>query len=1634
MSNWLNFDRYGLRLVLARAKEEQHYLILAGEVGDDVRKYAEQAKNLGFSVHPKEKHLLVRRVRMRPDGELFEGIDPAKYMKHFPQAYVVERDMGLHFRDISGAAPSPGTSNDGSGEQARPVASSVTLGLNRLGREVYQTDGERWFRDERGNSLYERDSSGSPAVFLRAPTWDALVECCEGVVERAWRSKQVDAEEIDKLKGVFGWTGSDEDFSRAMAQALAVWSARRESKTMQEAFVNASRLSEGLDHRVPGTPLTIATAVQRAIGTEATLRGRKVVIRSDSPGVFATHAFRSSLLTLSLPAKGDTDSAKSVLAAAKVKAEVVSGDLDASAHGLVLDVPAKTGSNGRRVDLDEIELALEAREEDGVAILIMDAPSSPEQIAQFESFRSRLAAGYVYEGEAVVDTSLSGDGRERVLISVGRRLDEPAVDAFPTNPIRVGEWSSLWTWTTEAVARRAAARKVVVASDTEVSFNAGEGDRNTYQTPYVSASASGTPRTMVPRNLEGAMRDALSNIVRIYGDVDAFVAKEFFYEKDELSEIFSPEQIDAMALHVHAERRGRGFLNGDQTGIGKGRFLAACIRRQIMNGKKAVFLTERETNLSDIWRDIKATRSDHLVKPMILNADATIIDVQSKEVVHRGTPSDIMDAALASGEIPEAFNLVMGTYSQLNRDVKAPYVLGGKDVAAKPRWLAEAVNGEVSLFLDESHNAAGDGNTAQNVANIVSSAGAVVYSSATFAADARRMSFYAPLFPDDIKANELSSMLQKGGEVFQEVISSMLVKDGVMVRREFDLSKLTVETVIDTARFERNRELMDSVAPILGELAHLSDGVEHRIRQLNAEMQGRQVRDDGGDKEIRLSRSGFGSPLYTISRLFVAALKVDIVAEDAIKVLESGGKPIILVENTMQQLFEELAEHSDPDQAGISVDMKALLNRIVRNMTTVSHVNAKNEKVYRSITKGVESLEAQMMRIKRMIDSMPDLSLSVIDDVKDRVEKAGYTIGEITGRTLTFHEGRIKRRTIPNATEVKNDFNDGVLDAIVINVSGATGIDLHASKTFQDQRQRFMLELQPPADVVRKMQARGRPNRYDQVIEPIIRTYLSGLPVEMRLAAMDNAKLRKLSANTTSNRDTAQLTRDVPDLINPIGDLVCSRYAESRPELMRRLGFRIGQVERTANDNSDVEKATAVALLNQIRPSDDDTGAKKASGVADSSRTANEILARLIMLPVDVQTKVCDELIAEFNAAVEEMEARGETPLRASEMPGIVHPHDTRIFDGADVENPDSVFHEPLLAVEAALERVAEPMDSTDLSERIELGELASGRAQPCIDRLRDGIEEILAPYLPEGVANLADAINRNLKDIVERKANLDRLAEVLSDLRPGKEICFTIDDTPTHGIVTRVEYPNRGYEHVMGMYGVEFACPGDEKPRLMRLTTLIKDKNFRIDAGLESEDYDAKLKRFDNAVKSKLSKVQMLTNNIYRAMRLNIEYNFGPLVVYRNADGVVHRGIAVSKRFHSMKAIPVEISSPDMAFDGVMNNGIELNAASALDEKTFSIRKLNATTAEIRLPLRGSRKYGHIYDDPFIVDLHGQGRDEGRKGVVVEVERRQLETVLRSLYASGARFWTIPANRKWALDWHNAKDEEPVVAIAAGM
>src|SRR3546814_16724328 len=100
----------------------------------------------------------------------------------------------------------------------------------------------------------------------------------------------------------------------------------------------------------------------------------------------------------------------------------------------------------------------------------------------------------------------------------------------------------------------------------------------------------------------------------------------------------------------------------------------------------------------------------------------------------------------------------------------------------------------------------------------------------------------------------------------------------------------------DVERFDRNRHDMDALAPVLAEMAYMSGDIDRRVNRMNERIEREaavravaragqppdqeaveQVAQQAGFrrniKSLQVSRVGFGPPLYTLSRLFVASLK-----------------------------------------------------------------------------------------------------------------------------------------------------------------------------------------------------------------------------------------------------------------------------------------------------------------------------------------------------------------------------------------------------------------------------------------------------------------------------------------------------------------------------------------------------------------------------------------------------------------------------------------------------------------------------------------------------------------------------------------------------------------------------------------
>jgi hypothetical protein len=780
-----------------------------------------------------------------------------------------------------------------------------------------------------------------------------------------------------------------------------------------------------------------------------------------------------------------------------------------------------------------------------------------------------------------------------------------------------------------------------------------------------------------------------------------------------------------------------------------------------------------------------------------------------------------------------------------------------------------------------------------------------------------------------------------------------------------------------------------------------------------------------------------------------------IITEKSIEDLKSGKKPVLVVDSTLETLLRDLyiKQESDGFPSGKAPDFKELFKREVEKLTTKKRRNPEggfekddNGIVIRDpIEPENEDLRQRLDMINNMIDELPDLEITFIDRVKTEIEKVGFNCGEITARKIEYRDGKLQKRKPEKKTDVVDRFNDGTYDAIIINKSGSTGISLHAAEWFKDRRQRVMWKIDVSNDIIEEVQTDGRIHRRGQVVNPKISFVDSGVPFETRLIATKNQKLRRLSANVTSNRENAALIKEVLDMINVVGDEVCSRYANARPELIEQLGLSSNTFER---------------ILQQ----EENEGNEDAQ---DNRRSANQILARLGMLPCAMQTQILEELNAEYEAKIMELEAENKNPLKPKQLKGEIVTKEKTIFEGADTENPNNVFDDPVYIETCVAELTKDPIDGEVLDNLV-------ANAQERLmdedgDYFADRLERMRMDKLNEAFnfinrnnqyATLQGALDDGEPKLMNLNDRIDTLIEVTRRLSPGNQIRIT-DDTgdPVYGIVTKITYPERGYEHNASKYRFQYVVPGDAEPRSFSFDPLLKnkhfvneDKTFNIWGGLNNDDMDAVdkiLNDFDNAQDFiQKRRVQILTGNTFRAMQIAVENKVGSMCVYYDKnDEIMKRGVIVSGNIRNLNmAVPVRMTSAEMCYDALMeNNLLTLYPDQKRNTRSFTIKSLRGGNSfEITLPHQRNKMYGKIYDNEWISNFRqrlggGNQNTLGQAKFRTENQDDILQLIRVCMNDFGMNFYIDPKFRNWSNNWQerrieletlNNREQEEAMAI----
>ncbi|MBS1616227.1 MAG: strawberry notch family protein [Bacteroidetes bacterium] len=839
----------------------------------------------------------------------------------------------------------------------------------------------------------------------------------------------------------------------------------------------------------------------------------------------------------------------------------------------------------------------------------------------------------------------------------------------------------VWTTRTE---------KLTCTRDGIVPF--GDYNLDGLGTAYIPASDAGKSlQTQVPDSMAFETHEALRWIEQgVGGDVDNFVRDRLGYATlSELAGALSAEQIDAVATAIYnIEGRRQGMIIGDQTGIGKGRVAAAIIRYACKQAVRPIFLTEKPNLFSDIYRDLKAIGSSDLV-PFIINGKESKTDIKDEEgaVIYSALTAPEQQTIFESRLLPGRFNFTVATYSQFNSPETKPL---------KPSFL-EAIAQDSIMILDEAHNSSGSSNTGTFLKSVVKSTKGVIFLSATFAKRPDNMPIYAMktcMADCALDDESLVEAIETGGVALQEVISAQLVSEGQMLRRERSYEGIEVNYLTMEDKAQEHKATADVVTGIIRriigfQVAYVTPAVAEMDKIVAAES--KQVEARKGTEKAGVDNTPYFSKVFNVINQMLFAIKAEAVAERAIARLREGKKPVIAFSSTMGAFLETMENErglplSDGDV--IKADFSEVLKRGIDGIMKINVKDERGNSSYQRIPPSELAPEAlaEYNSIMSEIEKVATgLCISPIDILIEKIQSAGFSVAEVTGRKLGLKIGqqspakrydstradaasRLRWKTMQpdshqlNEEEIElhpewldvpekldfrpamtgmvyvrrkentNDafrrFNNNEVDVLLINQSGSTGASAHAIPTSKvpanEVRQRVMIVLQAELDINTEVQKRGRINRTGQILKPIYDYLTSAIPAEQRLMMMLQKKLKSLDANTSSNQKQSASILDVPDFLNKYGDKVVKEYLMDNPELNELLDDPLKL--KDSGDSAERKEVTAV-----------ENAAQKVSG-------------RVAVLSTDMQKGFYDEISQRYNDLVSYLRQAGEYDLELEAM------------------------------------------------------------------------------------------------------------------------------------------------------------------------------------------------------------------------------------------------------------------------------------------------------------------------------------------------------------------------------------------------
>jgi hypothetical protein len=1114
------------------------------------------------------------------------------------------------------------------------------------------------------------------------------------------------------------------------------------------------------------------------------------------------------------------------------------------------------------------------------------------------------------------------------------------------------------------------------------------------QVAYVPKSKGFSTQTLIPFNMASAAQQALERFEQQHGDIDEYLATRLGYGSvSELHQYFSAEQVDASALAISNIERGAGFITGDQTGIGKGRICASIMRYAQQQGKIALFITKDKPLYADMMRDVGDIGMRRFT-PFITDSGTEIPLANGAALKTAGAAKlqAEMQAMIQRGNLGR-YSAVFTTYSQLQ-------TVGKKEPLRRSFLRKMAPN--AILILDEAHQAggskggwkeAGPPDRADFVRELIDLSSGVFYSSATYAKRADVMDLYArrtDLRLGVSSMTALENILTRGGVPLQQIVASKFVASGQMLRRERSYEGISFQAKTVPV----DRVVADDFSAAMRAIKDFDRAKQKAVKAISNEVkaEAKALGEDGAIGELGARSTNFTSLMHNCIEQGLLAQKADATVQEAISALQRGEKPVITVANTMGSFIQDYAESQDLSPGdGMNLSFGDLLERYLERSRDVVVTDYRGHSTRLRLSDehlGGDAVLAYEEALDCIRESdFSGIPISPIDYIEQQLERSGYRVTEVTGRTagieygadgaMTYKVRLGEEKTAKGRIDAVARFNAGDADVILLNCSGSTGISLHASEKFADQRPRHMIVAQAERDINVFMQMLGRVHRTGQVALPNYTLLMGDLPAEKRPGAILCRKMASLNANTTAARETDISLNTVVDFMNPYGEQVVTELLADDPELNAKLDFPSAQGDSAASD---------IALI------------KKMTG-------------RIPLLPIAEQEAVYSLIESEYCDLVDQARAMGENILEADQLDLDARPL-ARMEVMADDSETASEFTGPVYLELVEAKSESKPLTQLQainvVRESVGLAEVASvethgpdavaAQARQQVAATITQLEAETTQYRQAAIAQKQDskAIEK-LNDRIEQQ--FMHVSSTLETFVPGTPLRLVTPASKTilYGVVAGADAKKRsGSPAAPNRWKLRILVADSARQITVPFSKFNTGRAGAIDATVQTEDWfgNSVYSLFDMQQEAGRVNRQIFTGNLIKAFE---KYSNGKLVNYTDYRGEVCQGLIMPKGFDIESELtkePVAFKEPQQVFRFLTDLTNRQGAVKTLDELLL-LKPQQAGDGFVLQAPKSKESGGRYYLDEALIAAAGSDFYSVADRMEVVIPPERLERVL---------------------------------------